>query len=446
MRQRVAFALSELMVVSTENSALEIATFGIAGYYDMLNRNAFGNFRTLLEEVSLHPGDGLCIYRILRNEKEDTVTGRTPDENYAREIMQLFAIGLWQLNSDGTRKLDGAGKPIPTYNQKDILGMAKVFTGWSWGGVVNNEAGWRGWSLPTGHTQWKTLMQDYPQYHSTSAKEIINGVVIPANTSARASLKIALDTLFNHPNAGPFIGKQLIKKLVTSNPSPAYVSRVTAAFNNNGAGVRGDMKSVIRAILLDIEARDLSKTADSTWGKVREPIVRYGNWLRGFDVKSQSGLYRIWNLEDPVYSLGQNPFRSPSVFNFFKPDYTPPGAIARANLVAPEFQIIHETTLTGTTNFFEDEVRAIRPNNAEDLVANYAAELALADKPEALLDRLSLLLLAGDMKPTTRATILDAVNGIAMNAYDARERRVATAVFLTMASPEFYHPKIALEL
>jgi uncharacterized protein (DUF1800 family) len=435
LRQRVAFALSEIMVVSTENSGLDTQTFALASYYDMLNRNAFGNFRTLLEEVSLHPAMGVYLSH-KQNEKEDATTGRNPDENYAREVMQLFAIGLWHLNADGTRKI-AAGKPIPTYGQREILGMAKVFTGWSWGGQAADESGWHGWRNYPGYSHWQHLMQDYTKYHSASAKEIISGVTIPANTNARASLKIALDTLFNHPNVGPFFGKQLIKKLVTSNPSPAYVARVTAAFDNNGSGVRGDMKAVIRAILLDPEARDLVKVNDPTWGKVREPIVRFGTWMRAFDVKAQSGLYRIWNLEDPVYSLGQNPFRSPSVFNFFRPDYTPPGSILQAGLVAPEFQIIHETTLTGTTNFFEDEVRAMNANNIDDPVTSYAAEMALADQPEKLMDRLNLLLLAGDIKPTTRATILDAINAIAMTRTNARAERVTTAVFLIMASPEF---------
>lgn len=437
LRQRIAFALSEIMVISTVNSSIEIEPFALASHYDILNRNAFGNFRTLLEEVSLSPAMGKYLSH-LGNEKEDPATGRTPDENYAREIMQLFAIGLWQLNTDGTRKLDVQGRPIPTYTQKDILGMAKVFTGWSWYSAAKDEAGFRGWNNYPGYAHWRPLMTDYPQYHSTAAKEIINGVVIPANTGPRESLRIALDTLFNHPNVGPFIGRQLIKRLVTSNPSPAYVSRVAAAFNNNGAGVRGDMKAVIRAILTDADARDANRArTDMQWGKLREPIVRYGHWLRAFDVKAQSGLYRIWNLEDPVYSLGQNPLRAPSVFNFFRPEYAPPGAIASAGLTAPEFQIAHETTITGSTNFFEDETRSMTAYGADDLITTYAPEMALADQPEKLIDRLNLVLTAGELSNKTRATILNAIGAIKNGDYNWKERRVATAVFLMMVSPEY---------
>jgi uncharacterized protein (DUF1800 family) len=438
LRQRVTFALSEIMVISTVNSSLEVQTFALASHYDILNRNAFGNFRTLIEEVSLSTAMGMYLSH-LGNEKEDLASGRTPDENYAREIMQLFAIGLWQLNADGTRKLDAQGRPIPTYTQKDILGMAKVFTGWSWYNATKDEAGFRGWNHDPGYGYWRPLMTDYPQFHSTAAKEIINGVVIPANTGPRESLRIALDTLFNHPNAGPFIGRQLIKRLVTSNPSPAYVSRVTAAFNNNGAGVRGDMKAVIRAILTDAEARDANRArTDTQWGKLREPIVRYGHWLRAFDVKAQSGLYRIWNLQDPVYSIGQNPLRAPSVFNFFRPDYAPPGAIATAGLTAPEFQITHETTITGTTNFFEDETRSMTAfDGVDDLITTYAPEVALAEQPEKLVDRLNLVLTAGDLSNKTRATILNAIGSIKNGDYNWKERRVTTAVFLMMASPEY---------
>jgi uncharacterized protein (DUF1800 family) len=437
LRQRVTFALSEIMVVSTVNSALGGEGFGLASHYDILNRNAFGNFRTLLEEVSLSPAMGKYLSH-LANEKEDPASGRTPDENYAREVMQLFSIGLWQLNQDGTRKLDAQGKPIPTYTQKDILGMARVFTGWSWESTSRDEGGFRGWYTYPGYSHWRPLMVDYPQFHSTSAKEIINGVVIPPNTPPRESLRVALNTLFNHPNVGPFIGRQLIKRLVTSNPSPAYVSRVAAAFNNNSLNVRGDMKAVIRAVLLDPEARDsASARTNPQWGKVREPIIRYGHWLRAFDVKAQSGLYRIWNLEDPVYSLGQNPLRAPSVFNFFRPEYTPPGAIAAAQLTAPEFQIIHETTITGATNFFEDETRAMSPYDSDSLITTYTPEMAWADQPEKLIDRLNLILFSGELSNKTRATVLNAINAIKVNDYNWRERRVITAVFLLTVSPEY---------
>ena len=423
LRQRTVFGLSEIFVISTVNSSLEIQEDAHASYLDMLSRNAFGNYRTLIEQVSTHPAMAHYLSH-MRNQKEDPVSGRIPDENYAREVMQLFTIGLWQLNPDGSRKKDGNGKDIPTYNQSDVMGLAKVFTGWSWSGPNNDN--WHGW----GGSDWKNQLKNFPEYHSTSEKRFL-GTVVPANTSGPQSMKIAMDTLFNHPNVGPFIGSQLIKRFVTSNPTPAYVGRVAAAFNNNGAGVRGDMKAVIRAVLMDTEARDNSQTNNPEWGKLREPMVRLGTWLRTFNAGGPNNLYDIWNLEDLVSSIGQNPLRAPSVFNWYRPSYAPPGEILRRGLTAPEFQITHETTVTGYANFVRNTVeRGMGP----EVQPNYAPELALANNPAALMDRLNLMLVAGRMTPATRQTILDAVN--AFPASDARQR-VHTAITLTMLSPEF---------
>ena len=311
LRQRTVLALSELFVVSTVNSAVEIQADAHASYLDMLARNAFGNFRTLLEQVSTHPTMGKYLSH-LKNEKEDPTTGRIPDENYAREVMQLFTIGLWQLNPDGSRKKNSNGLDIPTFNQADVMGMAKVFTGWTFNNGDRSDTNWY-W----GKASYKEQMVNFPKFHSTSEKRFL-GAVVPGSTSGEQSMKVAMDTLFNHPNVGPFIGSQLIKRFVTSNPSPAYVARVSAAFNNSN-GVRGDMKSVLTAVLMDPEARDNAKANDAQWGKLREPLVRFGTWLRAFDAKSAKGNYTIWNLEDPVSSVGQNPLRAPSVFNWFRP-------------------------------------------------------------------------------------------------------------------------------
>ena len=431
LRQRTVLALSEIFVVSEINSAITGNMGANASYQDMLARNAFGNFRQLLEQVATHPAMGHYLSHF-RNEREDPTTGRIPDENFAREVMQLFSIGLWQLNPDGTRRRDANGNFIPTYMQDDVSGLARVFTGWGWGGADRSLTRWGG-----GYGQnWRDQMQNYPTFHSLSEKRFL-GVTIPANTSGEASLRIALDTLFNHPNVGPFIGRQLIQRLVTSNPSPAYVGRVAAAFNNNGQGVRGDMRAVLRAVLLDQEARDPSIANQPTWGKLREPMVRFGNWMRAFDARAQSQplRYAIWNLEDNVSSLGQNPLRAPSVFNWFRPGYAPPGEILNRGLVAPEFQITHETTTTGYVNF----VAYIAERGYDDyddapIMPNYAPEIALAGNPAALLDRLNLLLTAGRMSAATRQTILDAVNAVPSTQ---AARRVHTAVALTMISPEF---------
>jgi uncharacterized protein (DUF1800 family) len=317
------------------------------------------------------------------------------------------------------------------------MGMAKVFTGWGWA------TDWNGWSGVT----YSKQMINYAPYHSASQKGILRGVVIPAGTTAEQSLKIALDTLFNHPNVGPFIGSQLIKRFVTSNPSPAYVSRVTAAFNNNGQGMRGDMKAVIKAVLLDPEARDASKLSDPLWGKLREPMIRYANFMRAFDVKATSGYYKIWNLEDPVSSIGQNPLRAPSVFNWFTPTYAPTGELMNNGMVAPEFAITHETTVTGYANFIivsaERQTNWWKDNVAKNwgpvtdyLGADYSAEMALASNPVALVDRLNLLLAAGRMSGATKQAIINAISTIPATQ-NSGFNRVSSAVALTLVSPDF---------
>ena len=438
LRQRTAFALSQIFVVSAVNSAVDIQPDAHASYLDMLGRNAFGNFRTLLEDVTLHPT--MAVYLSWMKNDKEVPGGRQPDENYAREVMQLFSVGLWQLNSDGTRKIGIDGKHIPTYGQEDIKGMARVLTGWGWGQRPGPDFDPTNFEY-TANSIWDLPMRLYPAHHSASEKRIINNVVIPPNTDGIDSMRIALDTLFNHPNVGPFIGSQLIKRFVTSNPSRAYVQRVTEAFNNNGNNVRGDMKAVVRAVLLDAEARDATVAAGANFGKLREPMIRYANFMRAFDVKAAPiNYYPIWNLEDPVSSLGQNPLRAPSVFNWYRPDYAPPGAIVSQGLVAPEFQITHETTLTGYTNFITDKAeretdkyRAIFGAPPDYLAADVSAELALAATPDALIDRLNLLLLYGKITPTLRATVRDAINAISGDA----SARVATATALIMSSPQY---------
>jgi len=249
LRQRVAFALSQIFVVSQANPDIKVRL--ASGYFDVLGRNAFGNFRTLLEEVSLSPAMGIYLSH-LGNRKSDLATGRLPDENYAREIMQLFTIGLHELNQDGTVKLDPAdGTPMETYGVADIQGLAKVFTGFSWAGP--DTSGVRFVDRVVGISDRYYLpMQGYPQFHEPGPKSFLGRTI--DTTDPKDSLKQALDILFNHPNVGPFFGRLMIQRLVTSNPSPAYVGRVAAAFANNGKGVRGDMQAVIRAVLLDPEA------------------------------------------------------------------------------------------------------------------------------------------------------------------------------------------------
>lgn len=427
LRQRVTFALSEIFVVSAIGE-LGNGNEPLCGYVDLLADNAFGNFRTLLENVARSPAMGTYLSH-RGNEKEDPVTGRIPDQNFAREVMQLFTIGLWELNQDGSRRVDSTGQPIPTYGQAEIAGMSRVFTGLSWAG---------GWVDPY---DFRRPMVHYAGFTSTSEKRIVSGVVIPANTSGPESLRIALDTLFNHANTGPFFAEQMIKRMVTSNPSRPYVGRVAAAFANNGAGVRGDMRAVIKAVLMDPEARDPAKVQDPNWGKLREPILRFSAWLRAFNATNSNGRLSIWGHIDPFPAQAQPPLQSPSVFNYFRPDYSPPGVVRANNLVAPEFQITHESSITNYANFVANIVSAgydvtqINPDNPP-VRADYTTELTLAAQPDALLDRLNLILMGGQLSSTTRATIKTAIEAIPVGTANAT-RRVHTAVALCMVSPDF---------
>jgi len=438
LRQRVVFALSQIFVVSQVNADIRARPRGLSSYLDTLGANAFGNFRSLLEAVSLHPMMGLYLSH-LRNQKEDPATGRVPDENYAREVMQLFTIGLYKLNPDGTQVLSG-GKPVPTYSNDDVEGLARVFTGFSWAGSDTSNARFSGVNNVIDPDRDVKPMQAYPQYHSTSEKRFL-GTVIAANTSATVSLRTALDTLFNHENVGPFIGRQLIQRLVTSNPSAAYISRVTAAFNNNGQGVRGDMKAVIRAILTDTEARSATVAAQPAFGKLREPVVRLANWARACEAASASGKFTIRAVGDATTQLGQNPLSSGSVFNFFRPGYTPPGtAFATQGLVAPEFQILGENAAAGYLNFMRTVITT-GVGDGTDVTSTYASLVALARTPDALANEVKLLFTSDGMTTATWTAIRDAVNSVAIpttgSADAALLNRAKLAVYLTIASPEF---------
>jgi uncharacterized protein (DUF1800 family) len=440
LRQRMKLALSEIFVISLADS--NVSYRGSGAYYDMLGANAFGNFRKLLEEVALHPQMGVYL-TWLGNQKEDPVTGRQPDENFAREVMQLMTIGLYELNLDGTPKSDISGRPVPTYTADDIAGLAKVFTGYSFYSPNPTSLTFRGGNLPPEAAT--RSMIPYPQFHSTSSKAFL-GTAIPASTNPdpAGDLKIALDTLFNHPNVGPFIGKQLIQRLVTSNPSPAYVARVARVFNDNGKGVRGDMSAVVRAILLDEEARSATIANGVNYGKVREPIVRMAHWARAFGATSQSGSWLIPTTSGNT-SLGQTALTSPSVFNFFRPGYSPPNSrIGAAGLVAPEFQIVDEVTVAGYLNTMQTTIDAgigTTVNGARDVRPNYAAEIALANDPGALVDRMNLILMSGRMSPATRTRIVEAVSGVNVpatgNQTTALTNRAKLAIYMTMASPEY---------
>lgn len=422
LRQRITFALSEILVTSISGFSGGWKTFSAAAWLDMLEAQAFGNYRTLLQQVSTSAAMG--EYLTFRgNVKFNATTGAMPDENYAREIMQLFTIGLVQLNQDGTQKLVN-GAPQETYTLDDIGGLARVFTGWNYdlSGTTTD--------VPEFKRKPMTMTASR---HETGVKTFL-GTTIPAGTSGEDSLRLALDALFAHPNLAPNISRQLILRLVTSNPSPAYVGRVSAVFNNDGSGAKGNLKAVIKAILLDDEARDSAKLADAAFGKQREPILRLAAWARASGATSTADAWTVGNTSDPATRLAQSPLRSGSVFNFFRPGYVPPNsAVGSAGLVAPEFQITNESSVVGYLNYMQGVVK----NGAGDVKSAYATLLPLADMAAALVDELNLLLAAGQLSGATVSLITSAVGAMAGGTDSARLNRIYAALVLVLAAPEF---------
>lgn len=429
LRQRVAFALSEILVVS-QLGALNQAPYSVAGYYDLLARNAFGNYRQLLEEVTLHPAMGVYL-SMLGNEKPNPALNIRPDENYARELMQLFSIGLVELNNDGSPRLDAQNQPIPTYTQEIIEGFAHVFTGW-------NYAGAPGFHQARQNDFNQTVpMQLYPAFHDTGAKTLLNGVVLPAGQGGEQDLRDALDNVFNHTNVGPFVSIRLIQRLVTSNPSPGYVDRVASVFNDNGSGVRGDLGAVVRAILMDAEARpDTPMDLD---GKLKEPLLRLTQLWRAYDASSRSGRYPFFGV---FVVFGQGPLQSPSVFNFFSPFYAPPGEIRNSNLVAPEMEIATEYLNTYVTNYmlFQTFVNNSANTSAgdDDVLIDIGSEMAIAANIDGLIDLAAGKLLGGQISDTLRTEIAGMLNLIPETDTAVR---AAETIYFIVTSPEYAYQR-----
>lgn len=449
VRKRLALALSEFFVVSLNSIELEWRSHSVARYWDLLVEGTRGNFRQLLEEVTLSTAMG--VFLNTRGNQKENAQGRQPDENYAREVMQLFTIGLYQLNLDGSEKLAADGSKLPSYTMADVTGLARVLTGWDLDASQSSMTVVNGRNIPNTSVAIRRMAL-IPSRHSTLAASFL-GATVPANTDGTAALKTALDTLFNHPNVGPFFGKQMIQRLVTSNPSPAYVARVASVFNNNGDGVRGDMKSVFAAILLDDEARSPAGLSAPAFGKLREPMVRLVQWGRTFGLNSAAGSWKMDQQSNAADQLGQSPLRSASVFNFFRPGYVPPStALAASQQVAPEFQIVNESTVGGYLNFMQDRIRygfnVDSPGVPEhtyntysrDITASYTAELALVLDTTALVNRLNLLLCAGQLSAATRSLMINALNATPVTATSTAATkldRVCAAVLMVLASPEY---------
>jgi uncharacterized protein (DUF1800 family) len=475
MRKRAALALSEFFVVSLNSMEIDWRGYTIAAYWDILNKHAFGNYRDLLEAVTLSPAMGHFL-NTRGNKKADT-TGRLPDENYAREVMQLFTIGLYDLNLDGSIKTDGAGKRIESYDSEDVSQLARVFTGYDFDRALHPYDTGNGIQFPG--KNYKVWPREYARRamnikesdHSPEPVAFLR-TSIAANTLSAPALKAALDGLFNHPNVGPFFGRQMIQRLVTSNPSPAYVARVASAFNNNGVGVRGDLKAVWTAILLDDEARGAASLSHPTFGKLREPILRFAQWARSFGVVSKANSWKLGDLSDSSNSLGQSPMRSPSVFNFFRPGYVPPGtAMAKPGVeaTAPEFQLVNETTTGAYLNFMQNRIRSgIRTNNptialpeyvsnadALDFEGDYNALLALINNTQntdaealrvaqSMVTPLNLMLSAGQLSSANLNTITVALRdgmrqrSVTASSSDSLKRDlVAAAILMIMACPDY---------
>ncbi len=456
LRLRTAYALSQIFVISAVDTGVGNEPRALAAWLDMLGDKGLGSYRELLETVSLHPLMGLYLTS-LHNQKADATSGRVPDENYAREVMQLFSIGLIQLNPDGTPVLVNQ-LPVETYGPADISGMARVFTGWSWACGATNSACFNNGSTGGVADSDRAIkpMMAYPQYHATEAKTFL-GVTVPAQTSANpaASLKVALDTLAAHPNTAPFISRQLIQRLVSSNPSPAYVKSVAAVFADNGSGVRGDLKAVVKAILTHPEARLRSNTA----GKLREPVLRLSAYLRAYPHTSDTGDFKVGNTDSASTSLGQTPLRAGSVFNFYRPGYVAPGTqSAAAGLVVPELQLQNESSASGWVNFMRDNLSSgVGLSNGtvngvvlnrRDLRRDWTAEMALAPRSTELVASVTDRLLVGPASAALTAALVGAIDKITIPTLNAAgsnqaaidtalRNRVYSAVLMTLATPEF---------
>lgn len=446
LRQRVAFALSEILVIS-ENSAFSNNPYALGDYYDVLLKNAFGNYRDLLRDVTYHASMGKYLTYI-NNPKTDTSANRYPDENYARELMQLFTIGLHEMNIDGSIQVDGSGVPIATYDNDDIAEFSKIFTGLTWSDRDNF---FRRERRDTSYIHDLKMLNDY---HEPGEKYLLNGFVVPNRmpVDGNADINDALDNLFAHDNVGPFIGHALIQRLVTSNPSPAYIQSVAETFNDNGNGIRGDMKAVVKAILLHPEALSCHSANDPTFGKLKEPFIRYFQIHKAFNASTPSGVYRN-TMQNIRNRTGQRPLASPSVFNFFQPDYQPLGPVVDADLVAPEFQLKDSEKIKGWINGLYEFIVTGNVADEGDLFsgevnAGYADEISTIDlttellytdddKVHILLDRLNLILAQGKLSESSLDEITAVVQAFPNSSANEKLRRARLAIYLVMSSPEY---------
>ena len=459
LRQKVALALSEILVTS-EDSRLDADAFGMASYYDVLYSNAFGNYRDLLEEVTYHPAMGYYLSSI-NNSPTNEEQNIHPDENYAREVMQLFTIGLYELEIDGTIITDENGVEVPSYDNSDIGELARVFTGlgpaqyWApWVDYSEEIVQWGVWYNTIPYINSTMPMVMFEGWHEEGIKHLLNGGATVDGASGGQDIDMALDILFYHSNTAPFVSKLLIQRMVKSNPSPEYIERVASIFVNNGEGVRGDLSAVVKAILLDDEARHCSWIEDVTSGKMREPMMRYMQMLKAFDATNQSG--KMWGVGWIADDLGQHPMTSPSVFNFFLPSYAPSGPVADSSLVAPEFELLNSAIAIKYINLISDmlfgeyymeSITMAHPDeigypwwnmgfdSPEDHVdLDFDDEIILGSTDaHAMVERLNILLAGGTASSETIDTISNIIEIEALEPAD----RVKVALYLLLISPDY---------
>ena len=473
LRQRMAFALSEILVVSDQNASLNAAPRALTYYYDILSNNAFGNYRTLLEQVTLTPAMGEYL-NMRGNQKADSSQNIHPDENFAREINQLFSIGLVMLDANGV------ASTTPTYNQTDVSTFAHVFTGWNFSTCTQfDDCG----ASSADNTDWTTQMTAFPDFHDNGVgpdnqanKHLlhytdINNVavtgVMPNGQTPQQDLTFALNNIYGHPNVAPFVCKQLIQRLVTSNPTPGYVGRVAKVFNDNRAAAN-QLQLVVTAILLDTEARYGHLSMPNSFGKLREPLLMVTHFYRAMDARHTCGSdnyanpyryagYTIWSTDDIQYGNGvaQAPVSAASVFNYFKPSYVPPTS---GGFLAPEFQLETDSIIANTVNsrmllaFDFDLVHgACDPNDVElgNVGVNFRKDYALAangnggpgDPSDRLVDAYNKRFMSGEMSAFMRQTLITYLNNFsnadAGSEDDWRLLRIKAALYLILNSPEY---------
>jgi uncharacterized protein (DUF1800 family) len=416
LRQRVAFALSEMFVVSTQS----VSGAAIPQFHNALANDAFGNFYTIMTDVALSPAMGGYL-NMLNSAKP--ATGQIANENFARENMQLFTLGLYELNQDGTQQLDGSGNSIPSYTQAQVQAFAKAYTGWTYASATGGTPA----KFPNSTANYAYPMAAVETSHDTTAKTLLNGTVLSAGGTAEADLAGALTNIFNDSNVGPFVCTQLIQHLVTSTPSPAYVSRVAAVFANDGNGVRGNMQAVITAIITDEEARAGDTNSSYDGGHLREPVLFITAMMRGLGFNNTDVNGSYFTLSNYSSPLNEEPYFANSVFNFFPPNYVIPGT----TINAPEFDIENTATAVLRLSLADSIVNNKISGFSVDL-SNTSALGTMAATPATLVSYLNSLFMHSQMPANMSTTIINTITPLTSNA-----QRVRIAVFLIVTSSQY---------